>query len=159
MSNLPASVLRLEDFLPYRLVVAASLVSQATSRTYAAQYGIGIAEWRVIATLGEFGTLTAKQIGAHSHMHKTKVSRAVAELTEKKMLARQPNREDKREAFLTLSDTGLEIYRKIAPAALELSQRMFGEVSANDRAAFERVLDKVTARAAALADTAEEVPD
>jgi DNA-binding MarR family transcriptional regulator len=159
MSNSEGFVLRLEDFLPYRLVVAASLVSQATARTYATKYGIGIAEWRVIATLGEFGTMTAKQIGAHSHMHKTKVSRAVATLTRKKMLARRANRDDKREAFLTLSPQGLEVYESIAPAALALAQRMFGEVSAEDRSAFERVLDTVTARAAALADTAVEVPE
>jgi DNA-binding MarR family transcriptional regulator len=159
MSNNEGFVLRLEDFLPYRLVVAASLVSQATARTYATKYGIGIAEWRVIATLGEFGTMTAKQIGAHSHMHKTKVSRAVATLTRKKMLARRANRDDKREAFLTLSPQGLEVYESIAPAALALAQRMFGEVSTEDRSAFERVLDTVTARAAALADTAVEVPE
>jgi DNA-binding MarR family transcriptional regulator len=159
MSNKDGFVLRLEDFLPYRLVVAASLVSQATARTYATKYTIGIAEWRVIATLGEFGTMTAKQIGAHSHMHKTKVSRAVATLTRKKMLARRANRDDKREAFLTLSPAGIEVYESIAPAALALSQRMFGEVSAEDRTAFERVLDTVTARAAALADTAVEVPE
>jgi DNA-binding MarR family transcriptional regulator len=92
-------------------------------------------------------------------MHKTKVSRAVATLTRKKMLARRANRDDKREAFLTLSPQGLEVYESIAPAALALAQRMFGEVSAEDRSAFERVLDTVTARAAALADTAVEVPE
>lgn len=159
MSNAAPFILRLEDFLPYRLVVAASLVSQATARTYSTQYGIGIAEWRVLATLGEFGTMTAKQIGAHSHMHKTKVSRAVATLTEKKMLARRANRDDKREAFLTLSPAGQKIYNEIAPAAVALSQRVFGEVSPDDRAAFERVLDTVTARAARLADTNAEVPE
>lgn len=159
MSNARGFVLRLESFLPYRLVVAANLVSQATARTYATKYGIGIAEWRVIAQLGEFGTMTAKQIGERSHMHKTKVSRAVATLTKRKMLAKRANREDKREAFLSLSPVGLEVYESIAPSALALSQRMFGEVSAEDRAAFERVLDTVTARAAALADTAAELAD
>ena len=44
VSNKEGFVLRLEDFLPYRLVVAASLVSQATARTYATKYNIGIAE-------------------------------------------------------------------------------------------------------------------
>ncbi len=159
VSNKEGFVLRLEDFLPYRLVVAASLVSQATARTYATKYSIGIAEWRVIAQLGEFGTMTAKQIGARSHMHKTKVSRAVATLNRKKMLAKRANRDDKREAFLSLSPIGLEVYESIAPAAQALSQRMFGDVSAEDRAAFERVLDTVTARAASLADMEEELPD
>ena len=70
--------LKLEEFLPYRLNVVASLVSQALSRIYADRYGIGVPEWRVLVTLGQFGMMTGKAIGSHSHMHKTKVSRAVA---------------------------------------------------------------------------------
>ena len=86
--------LKLEEFLPYRLNVVASLVSQALSRIYAERYGIGVPEWRVLVTLGQFGTMTAKAIGAHSHMHKTKVSRAVALLERRKLItaARQSRR-------------------------------------------------------------------
>jgi hypothetical protein len=72
--------LKLEEFLPYRLNVLANLVSQALSRIYVERYGLGVPEWRVLVTLGQFGVMTGKAIGAHSHMHKTKVSRAVAEL-------------------------------------------------------------------------------
>src|SRR5262249_46397796 len=72
--------LKLEEFLPYRLNVLANLVSQALSRIYVERYGLGVPEWRVLVTLGEFGVMTGKAVGAHSHMHKTKVSRAVAEL-------------------------------------------------------------------------------
>ena len=70
--------LKLEEFLPYRLNVVASLVSQALSQIYADRYGIGVPEWRVLVTLGQYGMMTGKAIGEHSHMHKTKVSRAVA---------------------------------------------------------------------------------
>ncbi len=58
--------------LPYRVNVCASLVSQALSRIYAERYKIGVAEWRVLVTLGQFGMMTAKAIGIHSYMHKTK---------------------------------------------------------------------------------------
>ncbi|WP_435370010.1 hypothetical protein, partial [Acinetobacter baumannii] len=71
-----AAKLELETFLPYRLNVLASIVSQGLSGIYAKRYGIGDPEWRVMATLGQFGAMTAKDIGGHSHMHKTKVSRA-----------------------------------------------------------------------------------
>src|SRR5438105_1392237 len=81
-----AAPLKLEEFLPYRLNVVASLVSQALSRIYAERYGIGVPEWRVLVTLGQFGMMTGKSIGAHSHMHKTKVSRAVALLEKRKLL-------------------------------------------------------------------------
>jgi hypothetical protein len=53
-------VLKLEEFLPYRLNVCASLISHALSRIYAERYKIGNPEWRVLVTLGQFGTMTAK---------------------------------------------------------------------------------------------------
>src|SRR3712207_3443255 len=87
-------VLKLEEFLPYRLNVLASTVSQSLARLYDERYGISIPEWRVLATLGQFGTLTAAEIGRHSHMHKTKVSRAVTQMEGKSLLRREPNRAD-----------------------------------------------------------------
>src|SRR6201987_298353 len=86
--------LKLEQFLPYQLNVVASLVSLALSSVYARRYRIGVPEWRVLVTLGQYGVMTAKAIGAHSHMHKTKVSRAVALLEKRKLVARRSNRED-----------------------------------------------------------------
>ncbi len=64
--------LKLENFLPYQLNVVSSLVSQALSQVYARRYAIGVPEWRVVVTLGQYGVMTAKAIGAHTHMHKTK---------------------------------------------------------------------------------------
>ena len=91
--------LKLEQFLPYQLNVVASLVSQALSRVYARRYRIGVPEWRVLVTLGQYGVMTGKAIGAHTHMHKTKVSRAVALLEKRKLLVRRTNRADMREVL------------------------------------------------------------
>jgi hypothetical protein len=66
--------LKLEQFLPYQLNVVAALVSEALSRVYARRYRIGIPEWRVLVTLGQFGVMTGKAFGTHTHMHKTKVA-------------------------------------------------------------------------------------
>ena len=53
--------LKLEQFLPYQLNVVAALVSEALSRVYARRYRIGIPEWRVLVTLGQFGGMTGKR--------------------------------------------------------------------------------------------------
>lgn len=146
-----AAPLKLEDFLPYRLNVVASLASQALSRIYAERYSIGVPEWRVLVTLGQYGVMTGKQIGAHSHMHKTKVSRAVAQLEKRRLLARRVNREDLREAFLSLTPAGRAIYEELAPIALRFVRRLFEVVDPADRAAFDRALRRLTQRSAALA--------
>ena len=143
--------LKLEQFLPYRLNVVASLVSQALSRIYADRYGIGVPEWRVLVTLGQYGLMTGKSIGAHSHMHKTKVSRAVALLETRKLVARRANRADLREAFLTLTPAGRAMYDDLAPIALEFASRLSEVVDDADRAAFERAVDRLIERSAKLA--------
>jgi DNA-binding MarR family transcriptional regulator len=142
--------LKLEQFLPYQLNVVSSLVSQALSRVYAQRYGIGVPEWRVLVTLGQYQMMTAKTIGAHTHMHKTKVSRAVAILEKRRLLGRRPNREDKREAFLSLTAAGRTIYEELAPHALDFAKRLTEILTPADREAFNRALSQLTARSAQL---------
>jgi DNA-binding MarR family transcriptional regulator len=142
--------LKLEHFLPYQLNVVSSLVSQALSRVYARRYGIGVPEWRVVVTLGQHGVMTAKAIGAHTHMHKTKVSRAVALLEKRRLIARRANRDDMREAFLSLTAAGRSMYEEVAPHALEFARRLTDILSPSDREAFDRALKQLTARSAEL---------
>ena len=139
-------VIKLEDFLPHRLNVCSNLVSTALSRIYA-DYRIGVPEWRVIVTLGESGMMTAKAIGAHSFMHKTKVSRAVAQLEKRKLIARKANRADLREAFLSLTPAGRDMYEEIAPVAMRFADRLLATLGAADRAALERALTTLIEKA------------
>ena len=145
-----ATTLKLDEFLPYRLNVCSALVTQALSRIYAARYKIGVPEWRVLVTLGEFGNMTAKAIGLHSHMHKTKVSRAVALLERRRLVSRKANRDDLREAFLSLTPAGRDVYDELAPAALEFVRQLMETVDPADRATLNRVLSKLIERSAQL---------
>lgn len=145
----PAAPLALEHFLPHRLNVLSSLVSQALTQVYG-EYGIGIPEWRVLVTLGQHGVMTGKAIGIRTHMHKTKVSRAVAQLEERKFVARRANRADLREAFLSLTPGGRAVYEELAPRALAFTEKLSEVVSGTDRAAFDRVVALLTERSADL---------
>ena len=142
--------LKLEQFLPYQLNVVANLVSQALSRVYARRYGIGVPEWRVLVTLGQYEAMTAKAIGAHTHMHKTKVSRAVALMEKRRLVTRRANREDKREAFLSLTASGQAMYKEVAPHALDFAKRLTEILTPADREAFNRAITLLTARSTEL---------
>jgi DNA-binding MarR family transcriptional regulator len=149
-----APLLKLDDFLPHRLNVLSSLVSQALTRVYARR-GIGIPEWRVLVTLGENGVMTGKAVGAQTHMHKTKVSRAVAQLEHRKLVTRRANRADLREMFLTLTPAGRAIYQELAPSALEFMDRLCEVVASADRPAFDRAMQQLTKRSAELVEESE----
>ena len=141
--------LELERFLPYRLNVVAEAVSRALSRLYAERYGIGIPEWRVLATLGQYERMTARDVGAHSRMHKTKVSRAVSDLETRGLVQRAANRDDKREAFLALTGKGRQIYADLAPLALGFEAEVMRGFSRGDLAAFDRMLRVIEERTVA----------
>jgi DNA-binding MarR family transcriptional regulator len=46
----------LENFLPYRLNCLASAVSRDFKAVYGRHYDLTVPEWRVLATLGQFGS-------------------------------------------------------------------------------------------------------
>jgi DNA-binding MarR family transcriptional regulator len=117
-----------------------------------------VPEWRVLVTLGQYGVMTGKAVGAHSHMHKTKVSRAVALLERRKLVARRANKADMREAFLSLTPAGRAIYDELAPIALEFVARLGKDLAPADRQTFERVLTLLIERAAALASERRTAP-
>jgi DNA-binding MarR family transcriptional regulator len=151
--------LKLEQFLPYLLNVVASQTSEALSRVYAERYDIGVPEWRVLVTLGQYGVMTGKAVGQHSHMHKTKVSRAVALLEKRKLLVRRANRADMRESYLSLTAGGRAMYQDLAPHALDFANRLMNILSPSDRAAFDRALRQLIERSGELADEAGLVHD
>ena len=46
-----SSVLKLENFMPYRLAVLSNTVSTTVARAYDKRFNVSIPEWRVIAVL------------------------------------------------------------------------------------------------------------
>ena len=145
-----ATPLLLEAFLPYRLNVLAATVSEALARIYRERFSFGIPEWRVMATLGQFGEITAREISTHAMMHKTKVSRAVAALEARLLIERRPNTSDKREAILRLLPEGERIYRCLVPHALAFSSDLDAALSSTERQALDAILLKLMQRAETL---------
>ncbi|MGL4237875.1 MarR family winged helix-turn-helix transcriptional regulator [Tabrizicola sp.] len=123
----------LQDFLPYLLNQAAEATSRGFERVYKTSYGMTRTQWRVLANLGRFGAMTARDICRISHIEKTKVSRAVAALEAEGMLARAPSSEDGRAEVLSLTSRGREVFADLGQRALafdfELRARLGPEVA------------------------------
>ncbi|MGJ3265675.1 MAG: MarR family winged helix-turn-helix transcriptional regulator [Salinarimonas sp.] len=142
--------LTLERFLPYRLNVLASTVSNALARIYAERFAITIPQWRIVATLGQFETRTARDIAAHAVMHKSTVSRAVAALAERGIVERRPNAADMREELLALTAQGRGIYEAVAPEALAFERAVFEGLSQAERETLFGLIDRLDARMRSL---------
>ncbi len=127
--------LALESFLPYRLNRLAEAVSRDFSRIYKERFGLTRPEWRLLATLGQYGSMTATEIGAHSAMHKTKVSRAVSSLEQRRWLARKSDEHDRRSEQLALTKAGESAYRELVPLARAFEAELLNGLASRDKAA------------------------
>ncbi|MER9870637.1 MarR family transcriptional regulator [Mesorhizobium sp. M0136] len=140
-------ILELESFLPYRLYRLADAVSREFSRIYKDRHGLTRPEWRTLAGLGQHGTMTATALGEQSAMHKTKVSRAVAELERRRWLSRTPDEKDRRVEHLALTKAGVAAYREMVPLAKAFERELLARLSPTERVA---IVGGVAALEAAL---------
>ncbi|WP_269387188.1 MarR family winged helix-turn-helix transcriptional regulator [Hoeflea alexandrii] len=128
-----AGTLALEGFLPYRLARAAEIISRQFATLYRERHGLTRPEWRTLATIGQFNRITATEIGTHSSMHKTKVSRAIRALEERKWITRQVDQTDRRVEHIELTREGRIHYRDLVTLARSYEARlveMLGETGA-----------------------------
>jgi DNA-binding MarR family transcriptional regulator len=144
--------LDLDDFLPYRLSVLANTVSRALARLYQQRFGLSIPEWRVIAILGSASGLTSLQLAERSAMDKVAVSRAVARLTRRELIAAAGDEADRRRRKLSLTPKGMTIYGEVAPLALDYEQGLLARMGERDRESLDRMLRDMQARAQELLD-------
>lgn len=143
----------LDRFLPYRLSVLTNVVSGAIATVYQQRFGLTIPEWRVIAVLSRHPGLSAAEVAAHTRMDAVAVSRAVTRLLRAGRIRRTMSAIDRRRSVLHVSDEGAAMYREIAPLALRYERELLEVLRPRERALLDATLDRLTARAQALAGT------
>ena len=122
-STVPKSTaLELEDFLPYRLSVT---------------------EWRVMAVLGRYAGISAREVATRTAMDKVAVSRAVARMLESGRIERDVANHDKRQSELRLTASGRAIYSQVAPLALQHETRLLAQLDEAERKSLTCILDKL----------------
>jgi DNA-binding MarR family transcriptional regulator len=143
MPKLNREDFRLEDFLPYRLSVAANRVSRLFARRYFEAYGLSIPEWRVLAIVGRYGTASPSAIGESTAMDKVKVSRAAASLVARGLLKQTADPQDGRGRLLRLTRKGASVHGGMVPLACELEGQLARGVSRAEWSSLLNALDKL----------------
>ena len=136
----------LQAFLPYLLNQAAEEASLGFQKIYKDRYGLLRSEWRVLFHLGIFGRLTATEIGAKGKVHKTKVSRAVQRLADRRLVKRARSEADRRVEWLELTAAGEKIYQDLRSVAQEYEGSLQSKLSAADVLVLKDMLGKLAGR-------------
>jgi len=138
---------QLDDFLPYLLNRAAEATSLEFQQYYKQRYGMLRTEWRVLFHLGRYGPLTAKAICTRANIHKTKVSRAVSALAQRRFITRQTVPDDRRHEVLTLTKAGELAFEDLLQAAEAYNAELAATFSDDEKTLLQMALRKLSARA------------
>ena len=144
-STVPASI-ELDRFLPYRFAVLSTAISRALGEVYGDRFGLTIADWRILANLGQTGALYAGELAERSSLDKPKVTRALQRMEASGIIIRAIDLEDRRQARLSLTEKGQRMYREVAELAIRWEAELLAPLDEVDRAAFGRVLEKLQSR-------------
>lgn len=142
---------RLAGFLPYQLSVASNAVSDLIAERYRKRFALKIPEWRVMAILGDAGSMTQRALTAATLMDKVAVNRAVKVLEERGLVARVPNPGDGRSHLLELTDEGRAIHEEVMPLALATEQDLLSGFAPDQQAMLRDMLAALRLRAGELA--------
>ena len=135
--------LRLQDYLPYRLSVAANAVSRLVARAYERRFGLKSAQWRLLAVLADEGALTQQALCGRTIMDKVTVMRAAQSLLRRRLVKRLPNDADRRSHRLMLTAAGRRLYQRIVPLALAYEAQLLAGIERREIARLDRLLRRV----------------
>ena len=142
--------MQLQRFLPYRLAVLADAVSRSMAAVYRRRFELSRDEWRLLAQLGEAGRIQAAEAAQLTTLDKMQASRALRSLHARGLLSRETDPDDRRHVIVHLLPAGRALLRQVTPIVLAREAWLLEALSADERAVFERALDKLLARAREL---------
>lgn len=134
----------------YRLAVLADEVSQAMAQLYADRFNLTRNEWRVLAAVADMKRSTATEVAGYSTLDKMQVSRALAVLEERGLVARGEGRADRRTKALALTPAGLGLFNRIVPLVIDRQVQLLAALSADERVVLDGAIDRLLAQARQL---------
>ena len=132
----------LAAFLPYRMTVAAERLSAGLARRYRDEFGISVAEWRVLVHVADAGFVSVRDIERRVNLEKSKASRAASRLQAAGLLEKRVNQTDRRLVSLNLTETGRKLMAQLLVIAIDYQRRLDALIGPSG-AAMDRALKKL----------------
>jgi DNA-binding MarR family transcriptional regulator len=133
-----------------RLMVLANLLRRGAILRYKRLAGLSSVEFGLVASLGRRPPMSVVRLAAAVGMDKGQISRALAELVSRKLVAKAVNPRDNREVLVSLTRSGLVAHDAILAGALERNQRLLEKLSQEELAMLLGYLDGLTDTAAQM---------
>jgi DNA-binding MarR family transcriptional regulator len=126
-----------------RLVYAASTIILKTLDRALASWGLSVQQAPVLIYLREAGRpLTITELARHLLLETPSVTTMVDRLTERGLVERVKDPEDRRKTFVTLTRKGQRLADTIAKPGHQLQEEMFGALEPGERETLKTILRK-----------------
>lgn len=132
MSNALKKKFRDEDFILYRLPAVARKMSLLCAHEYFAEFKMKVPEWRLLAQVGRFDQISAKELSDKMAMDPVAISRALQKCVARRLVREIVNPRDRRSKVLTLTSAGEAFLDRFYPHACALAVRMENGLTAKE---------------------------
>lgn len=132
-----------EEFLLYLLPSVSRKMSRTCEAVYSVEFGLKINEWRLLAQISRFGSISAKEISERIAMDQVSISRAAYSCVKLGLIEEIPDAVDRRSKKLALSSDGEAFMNRFLPRACTLAEAMESGLSAQEVATLKTLLTKL----------------
>ena len=132
------------NLLTFRLIVLYKLISRQASRYLGKHFGLSMAEWWVLAQLGEHSPRTLRQLAEITYADKAQLSRAGASLLGKGYVRRDSDPKDARSVLFSITPEGLTVKDAVRPTRRAFNQELFNQLSDDEREALDSSITALT---------------
>jgi DNA-binding MarR family transcriptional regulator len=132
------------------LMVLANLLKRGAILRYKRLAGLSSVEFGLVASMGRRPPMSVISLAEAVGMDKGQISRALAGLVSRKLVARAVNPRDNREVLVCLTRAGLVAHDRIVAGAQERNRRLLENLSAGQLEVLLAQIDRLTETAAAM---------
>ncbi|HEY4023370.1 MAG TPA: MarR family transcriptional regulator [Pseudonocardiaceae bacterium] len=108
-----------------------------------ARWDIAPSHGRALGVLARHGPARLRELSEHLHIAARSATEVVDALQERGLVQRRPDPADRRATLVVLTPKGQQVSTAIQDSRAEDAQRLFGALSASDRAELARILAKL----------------
>jgi DNA-binding MarR family transcriptional regulator len=136
--------------LSSRLMVLANLLKRGAILRYRRLAGLSSVEVGLVASLGRRPPMSVIRLAEAVGVDKGQISRALAELVSRKLVAKAVNPQDNREVLVCLTRTGLAAHDAIVAGAQERNRRLLEQLGRDESEVLLAQIDRLTEAAAQM---------
>ncbi len=136
----------LEDYFPFFLGTLANRWTTTSSRIYLERFGVGVGEWRVLASIQALKSASSQDIVGLISMDAAAVSRSAAKLEADGFIEPVQGRFIGRTKPFELTAKGHELYAAMREVALARENQLLGALDADERLQLIALMRKVMSR-------------